>query len=91
MKTVQEHARALGDPTRHALTAQGNELWEAAIRQPATRKTVPLHVISAPEGGRLGDLNTGPTHYETAPPRAAAPTTCCLSTSFVTPSDTKTH
>ena len=60
MKTVQEHARALGDPTRHALTAQGNELWEAAIRQPATRKTVPLHVISAPEGGRLGDLNTGP-------------------------------
>ena len=41
--------------------------------------------------GRLGDLNPGPTHYETAPTHGIAPRDRCVSTTFVTSSDTQTH
>ena len=47
--------------------------------------------IPSQNEGRLGDLNPGPTHYETAPTHGSAPRTCCPSTSFVTPSDTQAH
>ena len=57
-------------------------------------KPVPEHAISMSRDitwSRLGDLNPGPTHYETAPTHGFAPKSCCLSTTFVTPSNTQTH
>ncbi len=40
---------------------------------------------------RCAPPHPGPTHYETAPTHGFASATCCLSTTFVTPSDTQTH
>ena len=82
-----------GPPRQQNRFATDVNLWQIGFGRircccPISPNTFTCNMFS---WSRLGDLNPGPTHYETAPTHGFAPRDRCLSTTFMTPSEPQTY